>query len=345
MKLLKNNKALLVLVVFLLALSLLGVGCQKDTNTGEGEVQKKEKITIAESTWDSAMVNAEIAKYILENGYDYTVELISASSMIELQSHAQGEIDVRLENWTKTYGEEYFKPLEEGTIVEINEILTGNEQALYVPTYVIKGDADRGIDPMAPDLKSVFDLPKYWELFKDPEDASKGRIVGAPNTWSTNQQLEPKMVNYGLDKNYNLFFPGSGTALATSIASAYEKGEPVIAYYWGPTWVLGKYDLTALEEPEYTKEAWEEENYNCEFPPDVVTITVYKDLFDQAPDVVELLKKFEMSSPKMNEILAYMNTNDADPQEAAIWYLENNEDIWTNWIPQEIVEKVNTSLQ
>ncbi|PKM90181.1 MAG: ABC transporter substrate-binding protein [Firmicutes bacterium HGW-Firmicutes-12] len=343
MNVLKNNRALLVLLVFLLAVCLLVVGCQKDTNTSDGETKKKEIITIAESTWDSAMVNSEIAKYILENGYDYNVELISASSMIELQSHAQGEIDVRIENWTKTYGDEYYKPLEEGSIVEINEILTGNEQALYVPTYIIKGDPARGIEPVAPDLKSVFDLPKYWELFKDPEDSSKGRIIGAPNTWSTNQQLEPKMVNYELDKNYNLFFPGSGTALSTSIASAYEKGEPVIAYYWGPTWILGKYDLTALEEPEYTDEAWED--YNCEWPPDVVSITVYKDLIDQAPDVVEFFKKFEMSSAKMNEILAYVNTENADPHEAAIWYLENNENIWSNWMPQEISEKVNTTLQ
>lgn len=30
--------------------------------------------------------------------------------------------------------------------------------------------------PICEDLKSVSDLPKYWRLFKDPEDSNKGIV-------------------------------------------------------------------------------------------------------------------------------------------------------------------------
>ncbi|WP_407058498.1 glycine betaine ABC transporter substrate-binding protein [Paracerasibacillus soli] len=42
-----------------------------------------------------------------------------------------------------------------------------NDQGLYVPAYVIEGDEERGIEPLAPDLETVEDLKKYPHIFKD----------------------------------------------------------------------------------------------------------------------------------------------------------------------------------
>jgi len=36
-----------------------------------------------------------------------------------------------------------------------------------------------------------------------------------------------------------LFSPGSGSVLQAVIAGVYEKGEPIVAYYWEPTWIMG----------------------------------------------------------------------------------------------------------
>ena len=341
MRFYKNKRFFSLLLIILIGTCLLASGCG-NSETPSPQTNK-DMITIAGSTWDSAQVNAEIFSFIAKNGYGYNTDIVMAASAIELQQHAKGDIDVRMENWTKTYAEEYYDPLEKGDFIVVNEILKDNEQGFYVPTVILKGDPQKGIKPLAPDLKSVFDLPKYQELFKDPEDPKKGRIYGAPETWSTNKNLEPKMKNYDLEKYYSLFKPGTDTALATAIASAAEKGEPIIAYYWAPTWLLGKYDLTRLEEPPYDEEAWK--TYNCEFPADSVTLTVHKDLPDTAPELVEVLKKFEMDSVKMNEILAYMLDNKADPPSTALWYLKNNQDTWSKWLPQEIAEKVAAALK
>jgi ABC-type proline/glycine betaine transport system substrate-binding protein len=55
--------------------------------------------------------------------------------------------------------------------------------------------------------------------------------------------MRNKFAFYGLNENFNYIDPGSGTTLAASISAACEKGEPIVAYYWEPTWIMGKYDL------------------------------------------------------------------------------------------------------
>ena len=72
-------------------------------------------------------------------------------------------------------------------------------------------------------MKSIKDLPKYWELFKDPDNPNKGRIYGLPPNWVSDEILRTKMETYNLEETYEYFNPGSDTALNTSIVSAYER--------------------------------------------------------------------------------------------------------------------------
>ena len=53
------------------------------------------------------------------------------------------------------------KQLDKGTIIKLSTNFDDNSQGLYVPTYVIEGDKERGIEAVAPDLKTVEDLAKY----------------------------------------------------------------------------------------------------------------------------------------------------------------------------------------
>ena len=62
---------------------------------------------------------------------------------------------------------------------------------------------------------------------------------------------------YKLLGDYTNFQPGSGAALAAAIGSAFKRGKPIVFYYWGPTWVLGKYDVVMLKEPPFDKAKWD----------------------------------------------------------------------------------------
>ena len=42
--------------------------------------------------------------------------------------------------------------------------------------------------------------------------------------------------------------------------------------------------------------------------------------------------------------LEYMNENEVEPEEAAKWWITENEDIWTTWVSEEVAKKVKATL-
>lgn len=349
-----KNFSKLLLIIFLIGALLLSVGCSNEKEEGNPDGKKAEKqqpvqkekptLVFADAGWDSIRFHNSVAKTIIENGYGYKTDVIPGSTPATFTGLRRGDINIYMEVWTQNILEVYTEAINSGDVIEVSTNFDDNAQGLYVPTYVIKGDTDKGIKPLAPDLKSVFDLPKYWELFKDPEDPSKGRIVGSPAGWKVDEILSKQMETFKLSEKFNYFRPGSDSALAASITKAVEKGEPWVGYYWEPTWIMGKYDMTLLEAPEYSDEKWNE-NFGCAFPAVKVTIAVNNKMPETAPDVVEFLKKYKTSSTLTSEALAYMQDNNVDTDAAAKWFLQNKEDIWTKWVPADVADKVKTAIQ
>jgi len=304
---------------------------------------EKPKLLFADAGWDSIRIHNGIAAFIIENGYGFETDFVTGSSPIVIRGLRQGDIDICMESWTDNVKDVYYPGIENGEIVELSVNFDDNAQGLYVPTYIIEGDSERGIEPLAPDLKSIKDLPKYWELFKDPDNPNKGRIYGAPPNWVSDEILRTKMETYNLEETYEYFNPGSDTALNTSIVSAYEKGEPWVGYYWDPTWITGKYDLTLLEDEPYDEEKWLD-GYRTEFPGVKVTIAVNKDLLETAPEVVEFLKNYQTSTEITSELLAYMQDNDLDIDKTVNWFFNEYEELWTSWVPEDIEIKIREAL-
>ena len=46
----------------------------------------------------------------------------------------------------------------------------------------------------------------------------------------------------------------------------------------------------------------------------------------------------------VSEGLAYMRDNEVEAPEAAVWFLQEKEDVWTQWVPEDVAEKVKASL-
>ena len=342
---LKNKRHLVSwsLIGFLILILTVGlVGC--GTTTAETSVKEKPTLVFADAGWDSIQFHNSAARFIIEKGYGYKTDVISGSTPITFAGFIQGDIDIFTELWTNNIKKEYDKAIMDGTIKEVSVNFDDNAQGLYVPTYLIKGDPARGINALAPDLKTVKNLSKYWELFRDLEVPSKGRLYGSPPGWEVDKILSTKIKNYGLDKTFNYFSPGSDTALSTSMTKAYEEGKPWVGYYWEPTWIMGKYDMTLLADEPFDEALWND-GYKCEFAPDKVTVGVSKDMETKAPDVVEFLSHYKTSSALTNEALAYMQDNKVGTDEAAQWFLKNNTDLWTPWVPGEIGAKVKATLK
>ena len=144
-------------------------------------------------------------------------------------------------------------------------------------------------------------------------------------------------------KTYNIMEPGSGAALAASMESAYKRGKPWIGYYWAPTWVLGKLDMTQLEEPPYDPAIFES-TAKCAYPAVKCDIIVHKKLPERAPDVVDFLKNTTPRWTSTTSSWPICRTATETP-EAAMWFLKNYEGLWTHWVPAEVAAKVKAAMK
>ena len=339
-----RKKRNMSLVIGILTLgTILGVmtGCSK--NEASGEAEGKNTVIFADAGWDSIRFHNDVAGFILEEGYGYKTDVVPGSTAATFSGFRKGDIDVYMEVWTDNLIDVYPEAIDAGDIKEVSINFDDNAQGLYVPTVIIEGDKEKGIEPLAPDLKSIKDLEKYWEIFEDQEEPSKGRIYGSPPGWNVDTIMQAKVETYGLDKTFNYFSPGSDTGLSASLASAAEKDQPWVGYYWEPTWVLGKYDMTLLEEDPYDEEKWQN-GYGSAFPPMPVTVCVYKDLEEDSPELVDFLSNYTTSSQITSDALAYMQDNDVETKEAAQWFLKEYEELWTSWVPADVAEKVKAAL-
>lgn len=333
------RKVLLVLLAGIIVASMVFAGC-------EGAAEEKPLIKVSDLNWGSAHFQSEVAKIIIEEGYGYPAELVGGTTIALLTATRTGEIDVLLEGWLPNQQEAYDEAINAGDIVLLGILNNDNWQSLFiVPTYVIEGDAERGIEPMAPNLTSVFDLDQaeYKELFQNPENPSKGAILTCVPGWECELINIAKLEAYELDDDYDLINPGSQAGLEASMTGAYEKGEPWLGYYWGPTWISGKLDLTLLEEPPYDEEVWND-NRGCAYPSSDLFIAGHKDFPDKAPELVTMFEKWKMDSATLGEALAYMNDTGGEPIDAAIWFLKNREEIWTQFVPADVAENVRTAV-
>jgi glycine betaine/proline transport system permease protein/glycine betaine/proline transport system substrate-binding protein len=325
----RKTLALLVTTVTLLTL-LAGVAFAETTHA-----------VFADAGWDSIRLHNAIASYIGKTAYDIEAEEISGSTPITYTGLISGDVSVYMELWTDNLTS-YDEDLAAGAFVELGINFDDNAQGFYVPRYVIEGDEERGIEPLAPDLKTVADLANHADVFTDPEDTSKGRIYGAISGWDIDLIMHNKYEFYNLDENFNYMDPGSDAALAAAFASAYKKGKPMVGYYWEPTWLTGKYDLVLLDDAPYDPELYA--SGACACPSVAVTIAVSNDFYAEAPEFSEFLSNYNTTSALTAEALTYILDNDATYEEAAMWFLTEHDELLDEWLPVDKAELVRDAL-
>lgn len=328
----KLGSKILMAVLCALLIPLSVIGCAPaPTPTTKGT------IVFADVGWDSVQVHNRIAGFIVEHGYGYKIEMVPGETIALFEGLARGDVDINMECWVENQQEAYNKHIAAGDVVDLGSNFPDSWQGWLVPTFMIEnGDL--------PEAVSVNDMSKYWELFKDPEDPTKGRFVNSIPGWLCTAINSQKLEVYGLDEYYTDFLAGSDAALSGSMVAAYQKDEPWFGYYWEPTWVLGKLDMTPIEEPPFDQAEWDAKTYGCAFPPTHVNIIVNSSLIDSAPDIVAFLKKYGTTCEQNNKVLAYMQDNKASTEDAALWFLKEYDSLWAEWVPSDVASKVKAAL-
>lgn len=340
---------------------LVGVACTVGWSSPIAQAQVGDcggldrPIVFGDLDWESAQVANWVARIILETGFGCTTDAVPGSIVPIYLGAIRGDVDVIMEVWTDNSPPQWTKAVADGTVAQAGIAFDDAVQGWFVPRYLVEGDADRDIAPTAPDLEGVFDLPEHAALFRDPERPDLGRFYNCVIGWQCELVNTVKLHAYGLDDTFTNFRSGTGAALAAELEGAYRRGDAWLGYYWGPTWVLGAFDLYQLSEPPFTQECWDEftalletpeaATAACAYPTSTAVVALGSTFMGDAPDAVrQFLQDFHGSTALFSRALAYMHDTDAEPRAAAIELLRTERETWSAWVPPEVAAQVAEAL-
>lgn len=305
------------------------------------------RVTIADMNWASATLLANVDAFILKHGYGCDAEIVpgdtmpTGTSMIE-----KGEPDVAPELWSNSFKEALDRGVKEGRLKVAGKSLSdGGEEGFWVPKYLVDKN---------PSLATIEGIKKNAKMFKNPEDPSTSLFMGCPAGW--NCQITAGNLYKALkleDAGFELGDPGSGAALAGSIAKAYNRGQAWFGYYWAPTSLLGKYEMikvdfgSGIKEKHFVDCISQADCANPQatmYPPSPVHTVVTADFAGRSPEAFDYLSKRSFTNDFMNRFLAWVDENQADGETAMAHFLKEYEAQWTPWVTAKVASRVKAAL-
>lgn len=298
------------------------------------------QVSITEMTFSSAIITTEIASFLMEQGYGCKVTRVPSDTIPALTSLAENnEPDIVTELWVNSAGAAYDKLKEDGVITDLTKVLKpGGLEAWWIPTYLAEEH---------PELKTIQGILDNPELVGN-------RFNNCPDGgWVCNIINRNIARAFGFDKaGIQVYDHGGGETLAASLASAYEAKEPWFGYYWEPTALMGRFDMTMVDIGDVNLEA-HEANLIADvvnpqpsaYPPSLVYTVATTRFVDENPEVAELMSNISFDTNEMSALLAWKDKNEASAEEAAAHYLMNNQQVWREWLNDDARKNLSALLK
>ncbi|MBQ12266.1 MAG: hypothetical protein CMJ45_12050 [Planctomyces sp.] len=149
-------------------------------------------IRLVDGQWETLSINNAIAKFVIEKGYGYSVEtVVTGDWRTDL---SDGTVDATLEGWQQNYREWYNEATSKGKVDTLATIYENGPQFFVIPQWV----ADEY------SIRTIFDMEKHWELFKGPEDGTRGVFHNCPPGGQCSEINPVKLEAYDLYKTYKV---------------------------------------------------------------------------------------------------------------------------------------------
>ena len=306
--------------------------------------RERPELVFAGLSWQSALVQNGVARYIVENGYGYPTSEIEGDTVPLFQGLRRGDIDITMEIWLPNQIDAWTEAIKLGEVISVGKSLPDNWQS----TFVVPGF----LQDANPGLMSVEDLKtdEFKELFVEPDSGGKAVLIGCLAGWACRAVNEGQVEAYGLSDFVELRDPGSTGALNAAIEAAYLKEEPILFYYWGPTQLADSLDMRILDQPDPSQCADSDPKLGCEFPTAEILVAMNTETASVASDLIPFFRNWEWDLPQQSAAEGWYGDNkddydsDAEAREAtAVWFLSNN-DIWKDWVSEEVVANVEAAL-
>jgi len=305
------------------------------------------RVTIASMNWQSAEVLAAIDGIVLDKGYGCDVEIVPGDTMPTLTSMMEkGQPDIAPEAWIDAAREPLDAAVKEGRLhYAARSLKDGGIEGWWIPKYL--ADAH-------PEIKTIDDALSHPELFPFSDDKKKGAVHNCPAGWTCQITTANAFKAWKAEeKGFVLVDTGSAAGLDGSIAKANERKESWLGYYWSPTAILGKYEMVKLDAGvPHDKAKWSACNSkaDCANPEKndwakAEVVTVITDQFKKSGgSAVDYVNTRNWDNATVNELLSWMQNNQANGEDGAIHFLKNYPHVWTPWVTPEIAARIKAGL-
>lgn len=299
------RRSLLGLTSLAAAMPLLLAGCGGDPKADAfgADSGGSHQVRFVQQPWADLVVETQIASDILKKlGYSPSVQEVSVP--LAAQALSTGKADAYLGNWWPAQKPVFGEMIDKGSIAVSGTMLTGTEYAPGMP-----GD-------MAQKLKitSLADLAAHGDLFHH-------EILGIePGTPGNQYILDAIKKNaYGLGK-WKLV-ASSTEAMLAEVTRRVARNEPVVFLAWQPHWMVVKWKVTFLADPE---KVWPGAGE--------IRVLTRSGLQKEDPNLVRFLAQMRTDSATASAwIDAYDNKKESAEDIAKAW-LTANPDTVTAWL-------------
>ncbi len=308
------------------------LACSADSNEDE-----KDTIIFNNLGWDSASSQNHIAQFIIEKGYGYPTDTFPAPTAAAIPALRRGDSDVMMELWLPNAQEAWDDATAAGEAVSLGESMSKLSQSAFtIPAYVQYAN---------PGLVSVEDLKEeqYRMLFATADSGGKAVLVTCPDGWACEEVNEIQVNSYGLYDHVRIVVPESESVLHDGLFDAYEQGQPWLGYLDSSMLPWIKLDLVRLEEPSYSDGCWATDKA-CAYDETTLLIAVRPQLLMRAPEVAEMLQKWNLDFEHYASISKWRSDNDGSYADAAVWWMKNNPEVWRQWVTEEAAYAIQDAL-
>ncbi len=304
-------------------------------------------IRIADMGWQSNVPVINIMKIILEDELGYDVEFVPTlwgPDTIAALAKEPPDVDILAEGWLpnfQPYLDNYVVDKGQAEVVATSYV---GRQGFVVPTYVIEGNPERGIEPMAPDLRSVEQLNNYVNLF-DRDGDGKGELIGGPEGWVATEINEWQLESWEL--NYDQMIEDEWLSWSL-LTSAHYEGEPILLYGYEPTWPTYLFRLTWLETPEYNDQAWADyeiwQDWKAGkavtwkpgsasgYPPSEVVVVVTDEFSQNYPKAYRFLQNWSIPLEDVTYLSVQIELHNLPAAYVALEYIKEHQELVRQWL-------------
>lgn len=280
------------------ASALFLAACDDNGETADNEeeavdtVVDGDAITLSYVNWDSEIASTNVVGAVLQDmGYD--VSLTALDNAIMWESISSGETDGMVSAWLPQTHAAQLEEYEDN-IVSLGTNLEGAVVGLVVPEYM--------------DVDSIADLSD------EAGQTITGIEAGAGVVAASEQALE----DYENLDGWNVQTSSSG-AMVTELSTHIQNEDEIIVTGWSPHWKFSSYDLKYLDDPEGSFGGAE-----------TIETFVREGLEEDLPEAYALLDNFNWETDHMEEVMLEIEEG-ADPADAARNWVDNNQDIVSEW--------------